>query len=275
MKQYLDLARDILDNGKERLNERTNKKTLSLFSRSVRFDLQEGFPLVTTKKVSFHNIVFENLWFLRGDTNIKFLTDNGVQIWNKWATEDGEIGPMYGKQMVSWDGCVNQVSNLIQELKTDPHSRRHVMSTWNVTELPEPGFSTQENVGCGLMALAPCHGVATQFYVDDGKLSCLTFQRSADVPIGLPYNIAGYALLTHMIAHQCDLEVDELIYHLGDCHIYKDQIDGIREQLTREPLPLPSLSFARKPDSIFDYAYKDFILENYQHHATIKIPVSV
>ena len=275
MKQYLDLARDILDNGKERLNERTNKKTLSLFSRSVRFDLQEGFPLVTTKKVSFHNIVFENLWFLRGDTNIKFLTDNGVHIWDKWATEDGEIGPMYGKQMVMWDDCVNQVSNLIQEIKTDPYSRRHVMSTWNVTELPESIFSPKENVGCGLMALAPCHGLATVFYVCEGKLSCHMTQRSGDVPIGIPYNIAGYALLTHMIAHQCDLDVGELEITIVDPHIYIDQIDGIREQLTRKPFLLPTLKFARKPESIFDYRYEDFILENYQHHEAIKMPVSV
>ena len=274
MKQYLDLARDILDNGKER-PDRTGTGVLSLFSRSLRFDLQEGFPLVTTKKVSFRNIVFENLWFLRGDTNIKFLTDNGVHIWDKWAMKDGEIGPMYGKQMVKWRGGGNQIANLIYEIRTNPYSRRHVISTWNVADIPESTYSPQQNVTLGYMALAPCHGVATQFYVDEGKLSCLTFTRSSDVPIGLPYNIAGYALLTHMIAHQCDLEVDELIYHLGDCHIYKDQIDGIREQLIREPLPIPSLSFARKPDSIFDYQYEDFILENYQHHEAIKMPVSV
>ena len=264
MQQYLDLLQHILDTGVQK-HDRTGTGTISCFGYQMRFDLQKGFPLVTTKKVHTKSIIYELLWFLKGETNIGYLKENGVSIWNEWAKENGELGPVYGKQWRSWEGkdgkVVDQVSDLIKQIKTNPDSRRLIVSAWNVTELAE-------------MALMPCHTLF-QFYVANGKLSCQLYQRSADVFLGVPFNIASYALLTMMIAQVCDLEPGEFVHTFGDVHIYNNHLEQVNLQLSRKPFPLPSMNLNPERKSIFDFSYEDFELENYQCHPAIKAPVAV
>ena len=264
MKQYLDLMQDILDNGNEK-GDRTGTGTVSVFGRQLRFDLSEGFPLVTTKKLHLRSIIHELLWFLSGDTNIKYLKDNGVSIWDEWADENGDLGPVYGHQWRSWPtsggGKVDQISNVIEAIKKNPNSRRHIVSAWNPAEVDE-------------MALPPCHALF-QFYVAEGKLSCQLYQRSADYFLGVPFNIASYALLVHMFAQQCDLEVGDFVWTGGDVHLYSNHMEQVKTQLSREPRSLPQLHIKRKPDSIFDYKYEDFEILNYDPHPGIKAPVAV
>lgn len=264
MKTYLAFLQDILDKGIVK-SDRTGTGTRSRFGCDMRFDLQQGFPLLTTKKVHFKSVVYELLWFLRGDTNTQFLTENGVRIWNEWADENGDLGPVYGKQWRRWeceDGrVVDQMAQLVDQIKTNPSSRRLIVSAWNVGELDK-------------MALPPCH-LLFQFYVADGKLSCKLTQRSADAFLGVPFNIASYSLLTHMIAQQCDLDVGEFIWSGGDCHIYDNHQVQVQEQLSRAPRALPRLHIKRKPDSLFDYCYDDFELLGYDPHPLIKGKVAV
>ena len=264
MNQYLDLLRDILDHGTEK-GDRTGTGTISVFGRQMRFDLSEGFPMVTTKKLHTRSIFYELLWFLRGDTNIAFLKENRVSIWNEWADENGELGPVYGKQWRRWETAdgrtIDQISQVITQIKTNPDSRRLLVSAWNVGEVET-------------MALPPCH-LLFQFYVAHGKLSCQLYMRSIDCFLGLPFNIASYALLTHLIAQQCDLEVGEFIWTGGDCHLYLNHLEQARLQISREPYPLPQLAIKRKPASIFDYAYEDFEIVNYQSHPHIAAPIAV
>ncbi|CAN5267960.1 thymidylate synthase [soil metagenome] len=264
MKQYLDLARHILQHG-TRKTDRTGTGTLSVFGYQMRFDLQKGFPMVTTKKLHLKSIIYELLWFLNGDTNIKYLKDNGVSIWNEWADENGELGPVYGSQWRSWPAPngqhIDQITKLMEQLKTKPDSRRHIVSAWNPAEVDK-------------MALPPCHALF-QFYVADGKLSCQLYQRSCDTFLGLPFNIASYALLTHMVAQQCDLEVGDFVWTGGDTHLYINHLDQVNLQLSREPYPLPTLNIKRKPASIFDYKFEDFEIQNYQSHPGIKAPIAV
>ncbi|TMI86833.1 MAG: thymidylate synthase [Bacteroidetes bacterium] len=264
MQQYLDLLQHILDKGVQK-HDRTGTGTISTFGYQMRFDLQKGFPLVTTKKVHTKSIIHELLWFLKGETNIAYLKENGVSIWNEWANEDGELGPVYGKQWRSWEGrdgkVVDQISELVKQIKSNPDSRRLIVSAWNVTELPE-------------MALMPCHTLF-QFYVANGKLSCQLYQRSADVFLGVPFNIASYALLTLMIAQICDLEPGEFIHTFGDVHIYNNHIEQVKLQLSRKPLPLPTMKLNPSVKNIFDFKFEDFTLENYQSHPAIKAPVAV
>jgi thymidylate synthase len=264
MKAYLDLMRRIRDTG-ARKTDRTGTGTLSLFGQQMRFDLAQGFPLVTTKKVHLRSIIGELLWFLRGETNVAWLREQGVTIWDEWADENGELGPVYGKQWRAWpapDGrTIDQVSQVVEQLRTNPDSRRIIVSAWNVGELDQ-------------MALMPCHAFF-QFYVADGKLSCQLYQRSADMFLGVPFNVASYALLTHMFAQQCDLGVGEFVWTGGDCHLYLNHLTQADEQLKREPLPLPQLKLRRRPASIFDYQYEDFEIVNYQFHPAIKAPVAV
>jgi len=264
MQQYLDLLQYILDNGVEK-SDRTGTGTKSCFGYQVRFDLQQGFPLVTTKKLHLKSIIYELLWFLKGETNIAYLKEHGVSIWNEWANENGELGPVYGKQWRSWRGAdgkiVDQVSDLIKQIKTNPDSRRLIVSAWNVADLPE-------------MALMPCHTLF-QFYVAGGRLSCQLYQRSADVFLGVPFNIASYALLTMMIAQVCDLQPGEFIHTFGDVHIYNNHIEQVNLQLSRKPLPLPAMKLNPAVKNIFEFAFQDFILENYQSHPAIKAPVAV
>jgi thymidylate synthase len=264
MKQYLDLMRQVRQQG-ARKEDRTGTGTLSVFGPQLRFDLRAGFPLVTTKKIHLRSVVYELLWFLRGDTNVAWLTDNGVTIWDEWADERGELGPVYGKQWRAWlapDGrTIDQISLAIEQLRRNPDSRRIMVSAWNVGELEG-------------MALMPCHALF-QFYVAEGRLSCQLYQRSADLFLGVPFNIASYALLTHMFAQQCDLEPGELVWTGGDTHLYLNHLEQADLQLTRTPLPLPRLVLKRRPVSIFEYVYEDFEFVNYQHHAAIKAPVAV
>ncbi|SHE11805.1 Thymidylate synthase [Chlamydia abortus] len=264
MRSYLDLLQDVLDNGVQK-EDRTGTGTISVFGRQLRFDLSEGFPLVTTKKLHLRSIIHELLWFLSGDTNIRYLQENGVTIWDEWADENGDLGQVYGSQWRTWpapDGRrIDQISQVIEQIKSNPDSRRHLVSAWNVAEIEE-------------MALPPCH-YAFQFYVADGKLSCMFTMRSVDTFLGLPFNIASYALLTHMVAEQCGLKPGELIWSGGDVHIYSNHIEQVKLQLTREPYPLPQLIIKRKPDSIFDYRYEDFEIVNYQCHPRIKAPIAV
>ena len=264
MQQYLDLLQYILDNGVEK-SDRTGTGTKSCFGYQARFDLQQGFPLVTTKKLHLKSIVYELLWFLRGETNIAYLKEHGVSIWNEWANENGELGPVYGKQWRSWRGpdgrVVDQVSDLIEQIKTNPDSRRLIVSAWNVADLPQ-------------MALMPCHTLF-QFYVAEGRLSCQLYQRSADVFLGVPFNIASYALLTMMIAQVCDLQPGEFIHTFGDVHIYNNHIEQVNLQLSRKPLPLPTMKLNPAVKNIFEFTFQDFILENYQSHPAIKAPVAV
>ncbi|MFC5531935.1 thymidylate synthase [Cohnella yongneupensis] len=264
MRNYLDLLQDVLDNGTEK-SDRTGTGTLSVFGRQLRFDLSKGFPLVTTKRVHLKSVVHELLWFISGDTNIRYLKDNKVSIWDEWADENGDLGPVYGSQWRAWetpDGRkIDQLAQVVESIKRNPDSRRHIVSAWNVSVIDE-------------MKLPPCHFVF-QFYVANGKLSCMLTMRSIDTFLGLPFNIASYALLTHMIAQQCDLEVGEFIWSGGDTHIYSNHMEQVKLQLTREPLPLPQLRILRKPESIFDYKFEDFAFEGYEHHPAIKAPVAV
>lgn len=264
LQQYLQLLEDILENGVQK-DDRTGVGTLSVFGRQLRFDLQKGFPLLTTKKLHIRSIIYELLWFLKGDTNVRYLQENGVTIWDEWADENGELGPVYGAQWRSWKGAdgktVDQISEVIEQIKTNPNSRRLLVSAWNVAEIDK-------------MKLPPCH-YAFQFYVANGKLSCMWQQRSVDTFLGLPFNIASYALLTHMMAQQCNLEVGELIFTGGDVHLYMNHLEQAKLQLTREPRPLPKLIIKRKPDSIFEYEFDDFEIVDYDPHPHIKAPVAV
>ena len=264
MQQYLDMMRLVRDTG-ARKEDRTGTGTLSVFGHQMRFDLSQGFPLVTTKKLHLGSIIHELLWFLSGDSNIRYLKENGVSIWDEWADEDGDLGPVYGVQWRSWptpDGRkVDQISEIMQQLKETPDSRRIILSAWNVAEI--------EN-----MALPPCHCLF-QFYVADGKLSCQLYQRSCDIFLGVPFNIASYALLTHMLAQQADLKVGDFIWTGGDCHLYLNHLEQTDEQLARETLPLPTLAIKRRPPSIFDYTFDDFEILNYEAHPHIKAAVAV
>jgi thymidylate synthase len=264
MKQYLDLMRHVRDNGTVK-SDRTGTGTVSVFGHQMRFDLSEGFPLVTTKKLHLRSIIHELLWFLTGESNIQYLKDNGVSIWDDWADENGELGPVYGVQWRNWPtpdgGSVDQIAQIMQQLRETPDSRRIMLSAWNVGEI--------EN-----MALPPCHCLF-QFYVADGKLSCQLYQRSCDIFLGVPFNIASYALLTHMLAQQADLAVGDFVWTGGDCHLYSNHLQQADEQLSRELLPLPQLAIKRRPDSIFDYKYEDFEILNYESHPHIKAAVAV
>jgi thymidylate synthase len=264
MQQYLDLLQHILHHGVEK-PDRTGTGTLSCFGYQMRFDLNKGFPLVTTKKLHLKSIIHELLWFLKGETNTAYLKENGVSIWDEWADENGELGPVYGKQWRSWTGAegkvVDQISELIKQIKSNPDSRRLIVSAWNVSELPK-------------MALMPCH-VLFQFYVAEGKLSCQLYQRSADVFLGVPFNIASYALLTMMIAQVCDLQPGEFIHTFGDVHIYSNHMDQVKLQLNRTPFHTPTMKLNPAVKNIFDFKFEDFRLENYQFHPAIKAPVAV
>ncbi|MFO1328683.1 MAG: thymidylate synthase [Rubrivivax sp.] len=256
--------RHVYDHGVQK-TDRTGTGTRSVFGHQMRFDLGEGFPLVTTKKVYLRAIIVELLWFLRGDSNVKWLQDHGCTIWDEWARPDGDLGPVYGVQWRSWPtpdgGHVDQIAQVVEQLRSNPDSRRLIVSAWNVADLPK-------------MALMPCHAFF-QFYVADGRLSCQLYQRSADIFLGVPFNIASYALLTHMLAQQCDLEPGEFIWTGGDCHIYRNHEEQVRTQLAREPYPYPVLHLRRRPPSIFDYVYDDFEVREYRHHEPIKAPVAV
>jgi thymidylate synthase len=277
MQAYLELLNKIVSEG-HRKGDRTGSGTLSIFGHQMRFDLAQGFPLVTTKKVHLKSIIHELLWFLKGDTNIAYLKQNGVTIWDEWADDNGELGPVYGKQWRSWPlangEAVDQIAQVIEQIKQTPNSRRMIVSAWNVADLPDESQSPQANVAEGKMALAACHALF-QFYVADGKLSCQLYQRSCDTFLGLPFNIASYALLTHMIAQQCDLEVGDFVWTGGDVHLYLNHQQQAQLQLSRQPLPLPKLYLKRKPASIFDYVYEDFEVLDYQAHPAIKAPISV
>jgi len=264
MQQYLDMMRLVRDTG-TRKEDRTGTGTLSVFGHQMRFNLSRGFPLVTTKKLHLRSIIHELLWFLSGDSNIRYLKENGVSIWDEWADENGDLGPVYGVQWRSWpkpDGRkVDQISQIMQQLRESPDSRRIILSAWNVAEIDN-------------MALPPCHCLF-QFYVADGKLSCQLYQRSCDIFLGVPFNIASYALLTHMLAQQADLKVGDFIWTGGDCHLYLNHLEQADEQLAREPLPLPTLAIKRRPPSIFDYTFEDFEILNYEAHPHIKAAVAV
>lgn len=264
MKNYLDFMRHVYDNGTDK-TDRTGTGTRSVFGHQMRFDLTQGFPLVTTKKVHLKSIVYELLWFIAGNTNNNWLKERGVSIWNEWADESGELGPVYGHQWRSWPdgkgGHIDQLAQVIEQLKTTPDSRRIIVSAWNVADVPN-------------MALPPCHAFF-QFYVADGELSCQLYQRSADIFLGVPFNIASYALLTHMVAQQCGLIAKEFIWTGGDCHLYNNHFEQVQTQLSRTPLALPQLHIRRKPDSIFDYEFEDFEFVGYEHHEAIKAPVAV
>ena len=262
-RQYLNLLADILENGVER-GDRTGTGTKGVFGRQIRFDLAQGFPVLTTKKLHLRSIIVELLWFLRGDTNVKYLQDNGCKIWDEWADENGDLGPVYGKQWRSWatpnGQSIDQIANLVEGLKTNPNSRRHIVSAWNPADVED-------------MALPPCHCLF-QFFVADGKLSCQLYQRSADVFLGVPFNIASYALLTMMVAQVVGLKPGEFVHTFGDAHLYLNHLDQAREQLTREPLPFPTLKMADKTD-LFGFEYEDFTLEGYEAHPHIKAAVAV
>lgn len=277
MKQYLELLQHIMDKGTAK-GDRTGTGTVSVFGYQMRFDLQDGFPMVTTKKLHLKSIIHELLWFLKGDTNNQYLQENGVRIWDEWATETGDLGPIYGKQWVSWqkpDGeTINQITEVIETLKNNPNSRRMIVSAWNPSDLPDESLSPQENVKQGRMALATCHAFF-QFYVADGKLSCQLYQRSADTFLGVPFNIASYALLTHMIAQQTNLEVGDFIWTGGDVHLYNNTIEQAKLQVSRTPYPMPKLTIKSVPDSIFDYQFDDFEISDYTTHPHIKAKVSV
>lgn len=277
MKQYLDLLQDILDNGACK-DDRTGTGTLSVFGRQYRHDLADGLPLLTTKKLHLKSIINELIWFLNGDTNTRWLKENGVSIWDEWATEDGDLGPIYGAQWTAWptsDGrTINQIDYVVDCLRNNPDSRRILFHGWNVEYLPDETLSPQDNVRAGRMALPPCH-LMYQFYVAGGKLSAQLLIRSSDSFLGLPYNTASLAVLTMMLAQQCDLEPGEIIICTGDSHIYSNHLQQVREQLGREPRPLPRLNILRKPDSIYDYRFEDFELLGYNPHAHISAPVAV
>ena len=277
MRAYLDLLNDILNHGHEK-GDRTGTGTLSVFARQYRHHLKDGFPLLTTKKLHFKSIANELIWFLNGDTNTQWLKENGVSIWDEWATKDGELGPLYGKQWTAWptkDGdSINQIDYVIHCLKNNPNSRRILFHGWNVEYLPDETISPQENVEQGRMALPPCH-LLYQFYVANNELSAQLYIRSSDSFLGLPYNTASLALLVHMLAQQCDLEVGEIIISTGDSHIYANHIEQVQTQLAREPRTLPTLNILRKPDSIYEYSFEDFAIEGYDPHPHIKAPVAI
>ena len=263
MRQYLDLLRYVRDHGASK-GDRTGTGTKSVFGYQMRFDLAAGFPLVSTKQLHLKSIIYELLWFLRGDTNVGYLRDHGVSIWDEWADEHGELGPVYGKQWRSWPtagGNVDQLGNVVEQIKNNPNSRRLVVSAWNVGELDR-------------MALLPCHALF-QFYVATGRLSCQLYQRSADVLLGVPFNIASYALLTHMVAQQCDLAVGDFVWTGGDCHLYLNHLAQADLQLSREPYPPPELLIRRRPPTLFDYDFPDFEIRNYRYHPSIKAPIAV
>ena len=261
---YEDLLREVMESGNPK-SDRTGTGTRSLFGKQIRFDLSQGFPLITTKRVHTRSIILELLWFLRGDTNVRWLQEQNVTIWDEWADENGDLGPVYGAQWRSWPtpdgGAIDQISDVVEQIRNNPDSRRLIVSAWNPADIPK-------------MALAPCHALF-QFEVHDGKLSCQLYQRSADMFLGVPFNIASYALLTHMIAQQTDLEVGDFIWTGGDCHIYDNHHEQVTRQLGREPFPSPTLRIRRRPESIFDYELDDFEIVGYQHHKGIKAPVAV
>ena len=264
MRQYHDLMKEVLAKGVQK-SDRTGTGTISVFGHQMRFNLAEGFPMVTTKKLHLKSIIYELLWFLKGSTNNNWLKERGVSIWNEWAAPDGELGPIYGYQWRSWPAPngkhIDQISEVVETIKNNPDSRRIIVSAWNVADIPR-------------MALAPCHAFF-QFYVADGKLSCQLYQRSADIFLGVPFNIASYALLTHMMAQQCNLEPGDFIWTGGDCHLYSNHLEQVDLQLSREFFPLPKLNILRKPDSIFDYEFEDFEILGYESHPHIKAPVAI
>ena len=261
MKQYLDMLRDVLENGVDKM-DRTGVGTRSVFGQQMRFDLSKGFPLMTTKKMHLKSIIHELLWFIKGDTNVKYLQDNGVRIWNEWADENGDLGPIYGSQWRNWNGeGIDQLAQVVDKLKNNPNDRRMIVSAWNVSKIPE-------------MHLPPCH-MMFQFYVANGKLSCMLYQRSCDMFLGVPFNIASYALLTMMLAQVCDLEPGEFVHTLGDTHIYHNHFEQVKEQLRREPLPLPTMKLNPQVKDINDFKYEDFTLENYECYGAIKAQVAV
>jgi len=264
MRQYHDLMKEVLAKGAQK-SDRTGTGTISVFGHQMRFNLAEGFPMVTTKKLHLKSIIYELLWFLKGSTNNNWLKERGVSIWNEWAAPDGELGPIYGYQWRSWPAPngkhIDQISEVVETIKKNPDSRRIIVSAWNVADIPR-------------MALAPCHAFF-QFYVADGKLSCQLYQRSADIFLGVPFNIASYALLTHMMAQQCNLEVGDFIWTGGDCHLYSNHLEQVDLQLSRDFFPLPKLNILRKPDSIFDYEFEDFEILGYESHPHIKAPVAI
>ena len=274
MRQYLDLVKHVLEKG-ELKSDRTGTGTKSVFGYQMRFDLREGFPMVTTKKLHLKSIIYELLWFLKGDTNIKYLKENGVNIWNSWADPKGNLGPVYGFQWRNWnnDG-IDQISNLISDLKNNPSSRRHLISAWNPSVLPDTSKSFEVNVANGKAALPPCHAFF-QFHVNNGKLSCQLYQRSADVFLGVPFNIASYSLLTLMIAQVCDLEPGDFIHTFGDAHIYSNHFEQMNLQLSREPKKLPTIKINTNIKNIFDFNFEDFTLENYDPHPHIKGKVAI
>jgi thymidylate synthase len=277
MKAYLDLLDDILSNGVQK-GDRTGTGTLSVFGRQYRHNLQDGFPLLTTKKLHFKSIANELIWFLKGDTNTQWLKENGVSIWDEWADENGDLGPLYGKQWTAWPtkdgGNINQIDYVVDCLKNNPDSRRILFHGWNVEYLPDESVSPQENVKQGRMALPPCH-LLYQFYVANNRLSAQLYIRSSDSFLGLPYNTASLALLVHMLAQQCDLDVGEVIVSTGDSHIYSNHLEQVNTQLAREPRALPQLTIKRKPASIYDYTFDDFEITDYDAHPAIKAPVAV
>jgi len=261
---YEDLLREVLETGAPK-GDRTGTGTRTVFGRQLRFDLSQGFPLITTKRVHFRSLALELLWFLRGDTNVRWLQERGVSIWDEWADENGDLGPVYGAQWRSWPtpdgGVIDQITQVVEQIRTNPDSRRLIVSAWNPADIPQ-------------MALAPCHALF-QFAVIEGKLSCQLYQRSADLFLGVPFNIASYALLTHMVAQQTDLEVGDFVWTGGDCHIYDNHVEQVERQLAREPFPAPTLRIGRRPESILDYALEDFEILDYRHHKGIAAPVAV
>jgi len=277
MRAYLNLMQHVLDNGTQK-GDRTGTGTKSVFGYQMRFDLSQGFPLVTTKKCHLKSIVHELLWFLKGETNTAYLTENGVSIWNEWAREDGDLGPVYGYQWRNWptpDGrYVDQIAELIEQIKSKPNSRRLIVSAWNVADLPDESISPQANVENGKMALAPCHAFF-QFYVADGKLSCQLYQRSADIFLGVPFNIASYALLTMMMAQVCGLEPGDFVHTFGDAHLYSNHMEQVSTQLAREPFGLPTMKINPDVKSIFDFTFEDFELLDYECHPGIRAPIAV
>ncbi|MBQ4848703.1 thymidylate synthase [Pseudoalteromonas sp. MMG012] len=277
MKQYLELMRHVKEQGTKK-EDRTGTGTVSVFGYQMRFNLQEGFPLVTTKKCHMRSIIHELLWFLKGETNIAYLKENGVSIWDGWATNDGELGPVYGKQWRSWSGpngeVVDQIQDVIEQIQNNPDSRRLIVSAWNPALLPDTNYSPKENAQMGKQALPPCHTLF-QFYVLDGKLSCQLYQRSADIFLGVPFNIASYALLTMMIAQVCDLQPGDFIHTFGDAHLYSNHMEQVDEQLSRVPYAKPTMKINTEVKDIFAFKYEDFELENYQAHPHIKAPVAI
>lgn len=277
MQQYLDLLQHVMDHGVDK-GDRTGTGTRSVFGYQMRFDLQQGFPAVTTKKLHFKSIIHELLWFIQGDTNIRYLQNHGVSIWDEWATEAGDLGPVYGRQWRSWPTpsgeSIDQLLQVIEQIKQTPNSRRLIVSAWNPAELPDERISPQANVADGKMALAACH-TFFQFYVADGKLSCQLYQRSADLFLGVPFNIASYALLTMMVAQVCDLEVGDFVHTFGDAHIYSNHFEQVAEQLSREPLPMPIMTMNPEVNDILAFKYADFVVEAYEHHPHIAAPVAI